>query len=108
MSFTSLDSIGKTNLMMDLISQRQRALGSNVANVDTPGYVRRDIDFSQYPNLRVLEIDEKCKCTKACINSISRCRNLERLVINGQEIALPIQASKKRLNFLSRLKKKIR
>lgn len=48
MSFTSLDSIGKTSLMMDLISQRQRALGTNVANVDTPGYVRRDIDFSQY------------------------------------------------------------
>ncbi len=68
-----------------------------------------DVDFAQYPNLRVLEIDEKCKCTKACINSISRCRNLERLVINGQEIALPIQAPKKRLNLLlSRLKKKIR
>ncbi len=48
MTFTSLDSMGKTNLMMDLISQRQRALGSNIANVDTPGYVRRDIDFSQY------------------------------------------------------------
>lgn len=48
MTFTSLDSMGKTNLMLDLISQRQRALGSNVANVDTPGYVRRDIDFSQY------------------------------------------------------------
>jgi len=48
MSFTSLDSMGKTTLMMDLISQRQRALGSNIANVDTPGYVRRDIDFSQY------------------------------------------------------------
>ena len=36
------------SLMMDLISQRQRALGSNVANVDTPGYVRQDIDFGQY------------------------------------------------------------
>ena len=48
MTFTSLDSMGKTNLMLDLISQRQRALGSNVANVDTPGYVRRDIDFSSY------------------------------------------------------------
>ena len=34
MTFTSLDSMGKTNLMLDLISQRQRALGSNVANVD--------------------------------------------------------------------------
>ena len=48
MSFANLDSLGKTSLMMDLISQRQRALGTNVANVDTPGYVRRDIDFSQY------------------------------------------------------------
>lgn len=48
MTFTSLDPMGKTNLMLDLISQKQRALGSNVANVDTPGYVRRDIDFSQY------------------------------------------------------------
>ena len=43
-----MDALGKTNLMLDLISQKQRALGSNVANVDTPGYVRRDIDFSQY------------------------------------------------------------
>ncbi|MDR1167350.1 MAG: flagellar basal body protein [Heliobacteriaceae bacterium] len=46
--FTALDSMGKANLMMDLISQRQRALGSNLANIDTPGYVRRDIDFSGY------------------------------------------------------------
>ena len=48
MSYTSIDALGKTNLMLDLISQKQRALGSNVANVDTPGYVRRDVDFSQY------------------------------------------------------------
>ena len=48
MTYTALDSMGKTSLMLDLISQKQRALGSNVANVDTPGYVRRDINFSQY------------------------------------------------------------
>ena len=48
MSYTSIDAFGNANLMMDLVAQRQRALGSNVANVDTPGYVRRDIDFSQY------------------------------------------------------------
>ena len=45
---TSLDSMGKVSLMMYLISQRQRALGSNVANVNTPGYIRQDIDFGQY------------------------------------------------------------
>lgn len=46
--YTSLDSMGKVSLMMDLISQRQRAIGSNIANVDTPGYVRRDINFATY------------------------------------------------------------
>ena len=46
--FTSLDSMGKVSLMMDLITQRQRALGSNLVNVDTPGYVRRDINFGDY------------------------------------------------------------
>ena len=42
MTFSSINSMDKTTLMLDLISQRQRALG------DTPGYVRKDIDFSQY------------------------------------------------------------
>lgn len=46
--FTPLDNMGKVTLMMDLITQRQRALGSNLANIDTPGYVRRDINFSDY------------------------------------------------------------
>ena len=46
--YTSLDSMGKVSLMMDLISQRQRAIGSNIANVDTPGYVRKDINFATY------------------------------------------------------------
>jgi len=40
--------MGKVGLMMDLITQRQVALGSNLANMDTPGYVRRDVDFSEY------------------------------------------------------------
>jgi len=48
MSYTSMDALGKTGLVLDLISQKQRALGANVANVDTPGYVRRDVNFSQY------------------------------------------------------------
>ncbi len=46
--FTPMDAMGKTNMMLDLIAQRQRAIGSNIANIDTPGYVRRDINFSEY------------------------------------------------------------
>ena len=48
MSYTPGDPIGKANLVMDLAAQRQRALSSNIANVDTPGYRRKDIEFGQY------------------------------------------------------------
>jgi len=50
MAFGSLDSMGKTSLMMGLLSQKQKALSANLANVDTPGYVRQDVDFAQYLN----------------------------------------------------------
>lgn len=46
--YTPVDNTNKINLMLDLIAQRQRALGSNIANVDTPNYVRKDIDFQSY------------------------------------------------------------
>ncbi len=46
--YTPKDPIVKANLMMDLVAQRQRALGTNLANVDTPGYLRKDISFDQY------------------------------------------------------------
>lgn len=43
----SIDPMNKTASMLDLIAQRQKALGENLANIDTPGYTRRDVDFSQ-------------------------------------------------------------
>lgn len=46
--FTPNNSIDKCNLMMDLAAHRQRALAGNISNMDTPGYIRKDIDFSQY------------------------------------------------------------
>jgi flagellar basal-body rod protein FlgB len=30
---------------MDLLSMRQKLIASNIANVDTPGYKTRDVDF---------------------------------------------------------------
>lgn len=43
-----VDPMGGTTKIMDLIAQRQKVLGENLSNMDTPGYVRKDIDFSQY------------------------------------------------------------
>ena len=59
MGYSVLGCVGKTSLMLDLIAQRQRDLGSNLANVDTPGYVRRDLDFSQYLGGATAELETR-------------------------------------------------
>ncbi len=35
----------KLSHYMDLLSVRQKLVASNIANVDTPGYLAKDIDF---------------------------------------------------------------
>lgn len=43
-------SLQKTGYILDLISQKQNIISTNIANVDTPGYLRKDLNFSQYLN----------------------------------------------------------
>lgn len=50
MSYLPKDPIQKAQLMLDLISNRQEAIAGNIANMDTPNYVRKDVEFSQYIN----------------------------------------------------------
>ena len=50
MPYIPKDPISKSHLYLDLLSSRQEALSSNLANMDTPNYVRKDIEFSQYLN----------------------------------------------------------
>lgn len=48
--FKSYNVMNSASNMLGLIAKRQQALGDNLANVDTPGYVRKDLDFSQHLN----------------------------------------------------------
>ncbi len=47
MAFSFNGSIDKTNMILDILGVKQKALSSNIANVNTPGYVRQDISFEQ-------------------------------------------------------------
>ena len=33
--------------MMELVQQRQQVIAHNLSNANTPGYIRRDVDFSE-------------------------------------------------------------
>jgi len=50
MGLLPVDAMGDTSKVINVIAKRQKALGENLANADTPGYVRRDVNFGQYLN----------------------------------------------------------
>lgn len=43
-----LNSLKASNNVLDLLSSKQELIAENLANVHTPGYKRRDMNFSQY------------------------------------------------------------
>lgn len=48
MSIRSFDPMNSTGSILDLIAKRQKVIGENLANIDTPGYQRKDLNFAQY------------------------------------------------------------
>lgn len=48
MPFNLNKDIDKTTFVLDLIAAKQEVISENLANVNTPGYVRKDINFEKY------------------------------------------------------------
>lgn len=46
MQFNGIDSLTRTGDILSLIGARQKVLGANIANMDTPGYQKKDISFA--------------------------------------------------------------
>ena len=42
------NSLKSSNNVLDLLAAKQQVISENLANMNTPGYRRRDINFSQY------------------------------------------------------------
>lgn len=48
MSFLTTGSIEMSGKVLGILSERQELLGTNITNVHTPGYVRKDLNFADY------------------------------------------------------------
>ena len=48
MGFQSIDPLKNAGFTLDLIAKKQKAIGENLSNIDTPDYTRKDVDFGQY------------------------------------------------------------
>lgn len=59
MGFDSIDPMKNTGAILDLIAKKQKAIGDNISNIDTPGYKRKDVDFGQYMGVSGSTLESK-------------------------------------------------
>jgi flagellar basal body rod protein FlgB len=50
MKMSALNPLDKAVKILDVLTTKQELIADNITNMDTPGYVRKDIKFSNYLN----------------------------------------------------------
>jgi flagellar basal-body rod protein FlgB len=90
---------------MDLLSARQKLVASNIANVDTPGYKTKDIDFQfEYLSLAQGEapnaIDPPGLAVKSDGNNVSMDREARLLAENALRFNVASNLMKTQLKML--------
>ena len=91
---------------MDLLSARQKLAASNIANVDTPGYKTRDIDF-QFEYMSLVHgaapnvVEAPGLVTKNDGNNVSMDREARLLAENALRFNLASSLMKAQLKMVS-------
>jgi flagellar basal-body rod protein FlgB len=91
---------------MDLLSARQKLVASNIANVDTPGYKAKDIDFqfefmSLAPGASPNVIDAPGLLVKNDGNNVSMDREARLLAENALRFNLASNLMKSQLKLIN-------
>jgi len=91
---------------MDLLSARQKLVASNIANVDTPGYKTKDIDF-QFEFMSLVKgaspnvVDAPGLVVKNDGNNVSMDREARLLSENALRFSLASSLMKSQLKLVS-------
>jgi flagellar basal-body rod protein FlgB len=90
---------------MDLLSASQKLVSSNIANVDTPGYKAKDIDFqselaSQFGSLEPTAVEVSGLKTKNDGNNVNMDRETRRLSENALRFAVATNLARSELQTL--------
>jgi flagellar basal-body rod protein FlgB len=78
--------------MLDFTAKRQQAISANIANLDTPGYQARDVEFKQElsnaSSIHDVDIDDAVKQNG---NNVDLEKQMTRMTQNGLQYMMLIQ-----------------
>ena len=78
--------------MLDYTAKRQQAISANIANLDTPGYQARDVEFHQElsnaSSIKEVDVNDSVKANG---NNVDLEKQMTRMTQNGLQYMMLIQ-----------------
>lgn len=59
LGLSQFGSLNNTSQILTMLGNRQKLIGQNIANVDTPGYTKKELNFSDYLGSGANILEEK-------------------------------------------------
>lgn len=99
--------------LLDLTTERQTVISNNMANAETPGYIRQDLDFqkklkeiveggdlSQLSDLKGKLVEDNSEAPRMDGNNVSIASEMNQLMQNGVFFNLLARAYSTRMNII--------
>ena len=100
--FNQIGSLNRTGQILHMLGAKQRMIGENLANVDTPGYTRKVLNFSDYlnPGMNNLEkkINNKFGASPSSTESTGATVNMADEIIEMQKNSLMYSMAVRRMS----------
>ncbi len=102
-----------TSKLMELSAERQKVISNNMANAETPGYIRQDLDFqkklkeiveggdlSQLSDLKAKLVEDSSGAPRMDGNNVSISSEMNQLMQNGVFFNLLARAYTTRMSII--------
>ena len=96
-------SLNNTSHILTMLGNRQKLIGQNIANVDTPGYTKKELNFSDYlgSGANILEEKMNAKFGKSSIAGLQETGetvNLSNEMVDLQKNSLMYNVAVRRMS----------
>jgi flagellar basal-body rod protein FlgB len=100
--FNQITSLSKTGQILTTLGRQQRIIGENIANVDTPGYTKKQLNFADFlsPGMNNLEkkMNEKFGTSIAGVENTGETVNIADEIVDMQKNSLMYSVAVRRMS----------
>ena len=101
--FNQVGSLYQTGKILNMLGQKQKIIGENLANVDTPGYTKKTMNFADYMNPDMNGLEKKINAkfgtpSMTGVNNTGQTVNMAEEIVDMQQNAMLYSVATRRMS----------